>query len=165
MENDQIEQKAIQNDLVEWEAEEFENEPRNFGWYVIRGGLLLLAAIYLVYIKNWVLLATVLMLGVIFFLSGRLKSRMLHCSINKSGLTIGDKTFGYDQLKTFWFSNTKGVTKLHLVSTFKLMPVISLHISGVELENKIRSILSQFLPESKGRGEDLIDKVNRFLKL
>jgi len=161
MENNQIEQ----NELAEWEAEEFEIQPRNLSWYAIRGGLLLLVAAYLVYIKNWILLATVLMLGMVFFLAGRLKPRILHCSISKSGVAVGDKTFGYDQLKTFWFSNVKGATKLHLISTFKLMPVISLRTNNIDLESKIRAILSQFLPESKGRGEDLIDKVNRFLKL
>ncbi|MBU1083140.1 hypothetical protein KKE14_01750 [Patescibacteria group bacterium] len=161
MENEQTEQISS----VEWEAEEFETHPRDLNWYVVRGGLLLPVVVYFIYIKNWILLATALMLGVVLFLTGKLKSKILRCKVDGSGVTINDKALSYDQLKTFWFSNIKGAIKLHLISTFKLMTVISLNISNIESENKIRSILSQFLPESKNKGEDLVDKVNRFLKL
>jgi hypothetical protein len=165
MENEQIAQKVAQNDSVEWEAEEFETNQHDLSWYAMRGGLLLLIGIYLIYIKNWILLATVLMLGVVLFLTGRLKPKMLRCLADKNGITIGTKAFAYDQLKTFWFTNINGIIKLYLISTFKFMPVISLRINDGVLASKIRSILSQFLPESKDRGEDLVDKVNRFLKL
>ena len=160
-------QNNLQSDKIEpiqWEAEEFETHTRDTKWYIIVSCILLLALAYTIWISHWVLSAVVVMVGVVLYLSGRLKPRIIKYMIDSQGVKVGDRIFQYNELKTFWFSTSHKITKLNLISIFKLMPVISISIQG-DMKEKIKNILSQFLPESQNRGEDWIDRINRFLKI
>lgn len=156
--------KDIKTSKIEWEAEEFDSYDRDARWYLGAGIVLMLALVYTIYIKQWILTAVALMVGVVLFLSGRIKSQKRRCVIDNNGIEIGDKQFNYDKLKTFWFSKSNGVIKLNLITVFRLMPVISIHITR-ELESKIREVLVNFLPESKNQKEDWIDRINKILRV
>jgi len=86
------------------------------------------------------------------------------CRIDSQGVTIGKRALAYDQLKTFWISQSDGAIKLNLISTQRFMPVISLVILP-ELIEQVRGALGNQIPESKNQQEDLIDRINRFLKI
>ncbi len=160
-------QNNLQSDKIEpiqWEAEEFETHARDTKWYIIVSCILLLALAYTIWISHWVLSAVVVMVGVVLYLSGRLKPRIIKYMIDSQGVKVGDRVFKYNKLKTFWFSDSDRITRLNLISIFRLMPVISIWIKA-EMKDKIRTALSQVLPESQNKGEDWIDKINKFLKV
>ena len=159
-----IESSTTKTGLVEWETEEFDKHERSTVWYLGFGTILLLALAYTVYIGQWLLSALIVMVGVSIYLSGRIKPNKIKCLINERGVSIGDKQFGYDQLKTFWFSKTEEGIKLNLITIFRLMPVVSIKITN-ELEPKIREALMSVIPESKNKKEDWIDRAGRILKV
>ena len=159
-----VKSKIVNITKVEWETEEFDKHKRGAGWYLGLGTILLLALVYTIYIRQWLLSSLIIMIGVSLYLSGRIKPNKIKCSINESGVSIGDKQFGYDQLKTFWFSRTEEGIKLNLITIFRLMPVVSIKITN-ELEPKIREALVSVIPESKNKKEDWIDRAGRILKV
>ena len=156
--------QPIGTNPIEWEAEEFETHARDAKWYIIVSCILLLILAYTIWISHWILSAVVVMVGIVLYLSGRLKPRIIKYIIDNQEVKVGDKVFKYNELKTFWFSKADGVTKLNLISTFRLMPVISIRIQG-DMKEKIKDVLGKFLPEAQNRGEDWIDRINRFLKI
>ncbi|MBN2585053.1 hypothetical protein JXA59_00155 [Patescibacteria group bacterium] len=156
--------KPVQIEPIEWESANFETHRRGWSWYLIVAIVLLLVLIYTIYIGRWLLVGVVVMVGVALYLSGRMSPEKVSCRIDNDGMTIGNRTFVYDQLKTFWISKSKEATKLNIISIQRFMPVISLGITD-ELGERIRGALGNRLPESKNQQEDLIDRINRFLKI
>jgi len=163
MDNEKKVQTSKSRAIV-WEAEEFKTYKRDSNWYILVSVILILIAAYTIYIQKWVLLAVVIMVGVVMYMSGSIKPRKIKYLVDDSGVLIGERLFGYDELKSFWFSDASGENKLNLISTIKLMPVISIMINLGDKE-KIREILAKYLPESKNQGEDWIDKINRMMKI
>jgi hypothetical protein len=149
---------------VVWKTREFREYNRDIKWYLSIGGALLIALIYAVYIRQWILVAVILMIAVVIYLSGDVQSKTIECKVDKEGVKIGDKKFLYGQLKTFWFSDSDGITKLNLITIFRLMPVISLDINK-EIKTPIKEILLDFIPESDNKGEDWMDRIHKFLKI
>ena len=161
-------QNNLQSEKIEtisWEAREFDIYKRDAKWYVIVVTILLLVIMYTIYIKYWMLTGVAIMVGVVLYLSGTLKPKQIKYIVNNTGIFIDDKLFTYNSdLKIFWFSNVNRIVKLNLISTIKLMPVISIKVPS-DKKDKIRNVLLKFLPESDNEGEDWIDKINRFIKV
>ena len=161
-------QNNLQSEKIEtisWEAREFDIYKRDAKWYVIVITILLLVIMYTIYVKYWMLTGVTVMVGVVLYLSGTLKPKLIKYMVNNTGIFIDDKLFTYNSdLKIFWFSNVDRVIKLNLISTIKLMPVISIKVPS-DKKDKIRNVLLKFLPESDNEGEDWIDKINRFIKV
>jgi hypothetical protein len=149
---------------IEWESDSFETHRRGWSWYLVVAIVLLLVLIYTIYFGRWLLAAVVVMVGVALYLSGRMSPEKVSCRIDNQGVTIGNRTFSYDQIKNFWVSKTAGTSKLNLISTQRFMPVISVLVKS-ESEGMIRTVLSSRLPESKNQQEDIIDRINRFLRI
>jgi hypothetical protein len=149
---------------VEWEADSFEMHRRSMGWYVLVSAILLLILATTIYFRNWMLGGVVLMVGIVWYLSGRLRSVKVNYLIDDGGLTVGSKLLTYEQLKTFWISKTTDQIKLNIISTFRFMPVISILVTS-DLVEPIRKALLVKIPESENRGDDWIDRINRFLKV
>jgi len=149
---------------IEWESDNFETHRRGWSWYLIAVAILLLVLIYTIYSGRWLLAGVVVMVGVVLFLSGRMSPEKVSCRIDDQGITIGNRTYLYDQIKTFWISKTAGTAKLNMISTQRFMPVISLLIKAGS-EEMIRSAFGGRVPESKNQQEDVIDRINRFLRI
>jgi len=149
---------------IEWETESFETHQRGWSWYVVVIIILLAVLAYTIYLRRWVLAGVTVMVGVVLYLSGRLRSEKIKCRIDSQGIAVGEKVFPYEQLKTFWISQSAGQLKLNLITTFRFMPVISVMITA-ELMDRLRQTLGGKLPEAPNRGEDWIDRINRWLKI
>jgi len=163
MEGQEI-KKSVEVEPIEWETESFETHRRGWSWYLIAAAVLVLVLIYTIYTGRWLLSGVVFMVGVALYLSGRMSPEKVGCRIDSQGVTIGKRALAYDQLKTFWISQSDGAIKLNLISTQRFMPVISLVILP-ELIEQVRGALGNQIPESKNQQEDLIDRINRFLKI
>ena len=162
---DQLAQPANpQIEPLVWQAEEFETHRRGWAWYLVTILVLALLITYTVYTRQWLLTGVVVAVGIILYLSNRMKPRLMDYRVDSGGLSIGAKTFAFDQLKSFWLHIRDGQTYLNVISTQRLMPVITIKVTGVDI-NKIREALSKHIPESANQGEDWVDKINRFLKV
>lgn len=149
---------------ISWQAEEFETYRRDWRWYAIfvlvwAGGLF-----YTFYVHQWILLAMTVVVGLLLLFSNRFRPRLMQYQLDEQGLRINEKTFAFTQLKGFWFHDKPGKTYVNLISTFRLMPAITLAIQPSD-QARIKALLGQFLPEMNQKDEDWIDKINQFLKV
>lgn len=166
-EEQMVPDNPMEETLVEpivWQAEEFEIHQRSWIWYLVTTIVFAVLLIYTIYTRQWLLVAIVVVIGLILYLSNRIKPRLMQYRIDEQGLHINDRTFTFDQLKNFWFYDKAGRSYLSAISTFRLMPVITVQIDP-ELKSSIRTTLSKAVPESGRKDEDLVDKINRFLKV
>ncbi|MDD5606043.1 MAG: hypothetical protein PHR51_01820 [Patescibacteria group bacterium] len=151
-------------ELFSWQAGEFRAATRGVWWHVTVWALAILAVVYSVYIQSWFFIGVVVMIVVALYVLGRAEPRVFTHSITDSGILVGERFYSYDSLKSFWIVNDKiaGVT-LNVMTAKRFDLLLTLQIQESDVE-KVRQILSKFLPEDAGRGEDTIDKIGRFLK-
>jgi len=149
---------------IVWQAEEFETHRRNWIWYLVTICAIVLVLIYTFYVRQWILTAVVVVIGLILYLSNRIKPRNMQYRIDGQGLHVNDKIFSFDQLKSYWFFDKDGKSYLNVISTFRFLPVITAQINP-DLKDEIRAMLGAYVPESNRKDEDLVDKINRFLKV
>ncbi|MFH0912289.1 MAG: hypothetical protein V1807_01375 [Patescibacteria group bacterium] len=149
---------------IVWQAEEFEVHRRDWRWYTILIAAFLVVGGYSWYARQWILLAMAVVVAGLLLISGRLKPRRMQYRLDSAGLHINERTLTFEQLKGFWFHNKSGKNYLNVISTFRLMPVITILINAQDLSS-LRQALSQFVPEVNRQDEDWIDRINRFLKV
>ncbi|KKT87017.1 MAG: hypothetical protein VE97_C0008G0002 [candidate division Kazan bacterium GW2011_GWB1_45_10] len=151
------------NSIV-WQAAEFETHIRDWRWYAVFSLLWVVLIGYSIYSRQWMLLASVVVVGSLLLFSNRIRPRQMTYRIDSAGLSINNKLYLFEQLKNYWFHVKDGKVYLNLVSTSKFMPTITIRIDQFNQES-IQTVLAKFLPMSEHTDEDWIDKINRFLKV
>jgi len=148
---------------VSWETEEFEYYQRGFWWYlvaVVVVGLLLLLAWWF---RNWMLgLVVVVALGAIMMV-GRVRPRIIQVRVNEKTLSFANRSIELNKVKSFWLTQTSEGFKVNFLLGLRLTPLLTFKIPREKIE-PLRELLKDKLPE-EDRGEDIIDKLNRFLKI
>ncbi len=157
---DEREQPEI---LYSWDAKEYIQPERNTVWYWWAAVIALIVIVYAVAIRQWTLIVVMVVAGVAIYLVNRTEPRTFTHTLLDAGIMVGDKLYLYTSLKSFWFTRGAGNQELKVLQAGKLKPLLSLQVGGADVE-KIRSVLVRFIPEEEGRGEDVVDKISRFLK-
>jgi len=159
-----IEKNKFGNILYSWRAKEFSSNRRSTTWYVVAGIVFLIAIAYTIYIRQWIGLGVIVMVGVLIYLAQNMAPRVFDHKITSQGISIGDKLYPYANLRSFWIVASTDNPTLNLISSKKLSLLLTLQLGSADVE-KVRKILGDFLPEDINRGEDTVDKISKFLKL
>ena len=91
--------KSIEN--VSWEAEEYIKRSRNVWWYV---GLLVVGAglcVLSIFLKQWTFLALIIVCILAILVNSSRPSRKIHYTLDKTGLTEGNKLHEYSNFRAF----------------------------------------------------------------
>jgi len=150
------------NVLYEWEAPEFGETGR--GWNVWVFVVLLLAAGWMIWTRQWIALAVVGMILAVLYLLKRVQPRKFTHQLTEAGIKVGERIHRYDQLKSFWVVLAGEARVVNLLPKRKWGLMLTLQLGDADVD-KVRDILSKFLPEDASRGEDTIDRIGRFFKL
>jgi len=149
---------------ISWETEEFEQYRKSIWWYlliVVLIGLLLLLAWFL---KNWIMALVMVVAAGAVIIVGRVKPRLIKVAIDEEELKVGDKRFPLSRIKSFWIVKTPEGMKVNFLLGIRFAPLLTLKIPA-EKTPSLREFLRDKLPEESERGEDLIDRFNRFLRI
>jgi hypothetical protein len=150
--------------LYEWQAGEFTtNEVGSFGWWGV-GGFLVLAAAWTIWMKQWMGLAVVIMIGVMVWLVRGMKPRKFDHQLTEVGVKVGSRVYPYNTLKSFWIVLDTNVRTVNLLPDKKFGFLLTLQLGDANVD-KVRETLAKFLPEDASRGEDTVDKIGRFFRL
>ncbi len=146
-----------------WQTTEFESHKKPKGWlfYVILAGLLLTAGF--LWFKYWLAAGVVVAATLALISQSRTSGKKKSYAIYDQGITIDDRVYGFDQLKSFWIFDSQG----RAIVRFEQLSRLALPIEmPIDLENpeQVRLFLSKHLPEAEDRGEDVADKINRWIK-
>jgi len=145
-----------------WEAPEFHVFEKGGNWTVI----IFLVAIAMIgtfiWLKNWTGIALVIA-GVAALVSqGFIKPKPIRCAIFDGGIVINDKPYNFSELKSFWmFDMPMLVVRFEKASRFSMPLTMPLGKMNAE---QVRLYLAKKLPEHEERGEDLSDRISRWLR-
>lgn len=103
--------------------------------------------------------------ALLFFLTHATEvPKALRHTVDATGIGIDDARYPYEQLKSFWIADHPAGLTLYVERVERLRFPLSIPLErGTALG--VRALLRQHLPESKSRGELLVDVVNRIMGL
>lgn len=143
---------------VNWQASEFINHQKSFGWFAFLalGALFMAVIIYLVtqsIFSAVVVVVAVLAFGVIAIQ----KPRLLTYSLSQKGIVIGDKEYVFDDFKTFSVNSESAMPSVSLIPIKKFIPILTIYFPPEEGE-KIFDILAAYIPHEQRR-DDAVDRL------
>ncbi|MFH1046967.1 MAG: hypothetical protein V1738_01590 [Patescibacteria group bacterium] len=154
------------NEIVTWEIDESDRYRRGKAWYgsmvLIGGGLL----IYAVASANFLFALLILMFALVIYLTSLKPPENLTVEISLDGVKVGETFYPYRDIKRYWFVyDPPEVKNLYLDFKAVAKPMLSLPLMD-QNPNRIRQILSQYLPEDFEENEEpFMDFLGRILKL
>ncbi len=140
---------AVDDNVVTWEASEYINHQKSMNWYLsLTGATLLLGAILYLLVRDIFSLVVLLVMYIAIIVYARREPRVLRYSISGDGVSIGDKHFDYDQLRSFSAIQESGIPSVILTPTQRFMPPVSIYFAPADSENIVGE-LSKFLPNEQ----------------
>lgn len=150
----------------EWTIPEYEQPARGMWWYLIATIVAIALLIWAVVTLNF-LFAVILVMSAVILARQTLKPpKRLRVRILETGISIGDTTYEYTELRNFWILyEPPHIKKLTLTFRSAFRPSISIPL---EHQNPVplRKTLKEYLPEDLEReGEPATDALGRILKI
>lgn len=156
-------QKPNKEKMISWTAPEFIHYPKDTSWYLTIGlGALILAGVFF-WMKNYLGMVVVILTPLVFYLISRGRAKQIKYLLNKEGLSIGEKNYPFEQLKTFWIIEGPLFATLYLETTKKFLPPLTIYLLRVN-HQEVREFLKEYLPEQEGKKEIIHDQISRFLR-
>jgi hypothetical protein len=150
---------------LSWDGETFDYAEKGFIWYLLASLAALAIAGYFVWQRDWFSVGiTVVVTAVLFWYAATARPKTINYAITSFGIQAGDRFYQFSEIHSFWMTYNQNVKKLNFVFAKKYLPTLVVDISNAQAE-KIRVILSRKLPEQPGRGENILDRLVRALKL
>jgi len=148
---------------INWTASEYIEHYRGNSWYMllIIGTVLLAGAIYLL-TKDIFAGIVIVALGVIVASVAHRKPRQIDYKLNGRGLSIGDKTYSYNEFRSFAIVRDGPLSNLMLIPLKRFTAPISMFFEPEDEEN-IVGLLGEHLPMEQ-RAPDKIDTLSRKLR-
>lgn len=152
------------NRKYSWRSPTFMFYEKSPSWYttiVVIG--LVIALFFIFFLKRYLAAVVTILSVVVLFRLARFKPKNQEITITETGVTVGKKLYNWEKLLGFWFVSTKDGLILYLKTNQRLLPNIAIPIENINPE-EIRQALSAYLPELPSQGEEMVDRVSRFLK-
>lgn len=145
-----------------WEAPEFHIYEKGTTWSAgIIIGAIVLAGIFF-WLKNWTGMALAVAAAAALLSQGYIKPKNVRCAIFDGGVVIGNKPYNFGELKSFWlFENPIPIIRFEKASRFAMAVTMPLGKTDPE---QVRIFLRKRLPEHEERGEDISDRITRWLR-
>lgn len=152
--------------LMSWQAHEYFNQERSFGWYI--GGFIcfVLLIVYAVITAAWTMAVAVGLMGAVVYLYAHERPEITDVYITKLGIHFRKYFYPYRELRSFWFiSDTeRNYHALVIESVDPKLFSVSIQVQ-VEDISDIRDVLLRELPEDTEKKESGIDRIARILKI
>lgn len=146
---------------IKWRAHEYEHEEKTSDWYWAVGIIAIAIAITAVILGN-VLFAIFILIGSFSLaLHSSKEPRLVEFSVNKKGVSIGNKIYLYSSLDSFWIEEDEIPPKIIIKSKKLIMPFLVIPIEGAN-PGDIREFLANFLEEEEMR-EPISHKLMEYL--
>lgn len=150
--------------ILVWDAKEFAEYARGSRWYWLVGAVGVLAAIGMLFFRQWTAAAVFLLATYVVIQHADDKPRQLTYSITKLGVNVGDKFYPYNELKMFWLIYKPPVKTLTLQTINRFRPLVKIDLAELD-PLAVRNALQEYLPEDTKHEEDFLDRFSRFIRL
>ncbi len=141
---------------ITWTASEFVAHQKSPSWYLLLvAGSIVLAAIFWLLTKDILTSSTVLVAAIMLIVVGSKKPRELTYHIDNKGLSIGDKSFPFDQFRSFSVYRQGAFCSLVFKPLKRFAFLTTVNYDPAD-ETKIMDILTSYLPVEEQK-RDFID--------
>jgi len=146
-----------------WQAIEFESQEKNKSWFLYLFLIAIVLCAAFIWLKLWLAAAVTIAAAFALYSQASTSGKKKSYAIYNQGVTIDNKVYTFDQFKSFWIfpSEERIILRFEQLKRFALP--IEMRIEG-ENADQIRLFLAKHLPEQEEKGEDIMDKVNRWIK-
>jgi Ca2+/Na+ antiporter len=148
--------------IFKWQSPDHEVYKKSVSWYIalIAITLFLSFALYLQHLYSGMVLLIIAAATFVFF--SQTKPKDIKSAIFQEGIVVDEKVFKFSEFKSFWITYV-GIPKARLQLSGIVAGQVVMPLLNIDPE-QVRVYLAKHLPEDEGRGEDLIDIVNRLLR-
>lgn len=130
--------------LFSWKAplRPFKKRDKEF-WTTVLAIIFLLSLI-LFFVKEWFLIAAIISLAFVYYVLSTVPPEEIEYRITTKGISFGEKSYDWDLLWRFWFSNKYSERLLNIDTKLNLPGRLSLVIKK-ENEQVIKEIMEKYL--------------------
>lgn len=149
-------------DLLIWQAPARPFKARNREYYTTIGAIVLLVAIILIFIREWLAIGVIVSLAFLSYVLSSVPPEEIEHKINTRGMVSGGKRYGWNLLYRFWFSQKWGSEILN-IETRLAFPRRLMFLLGKLDKDKVKSIIEKYLLFEKPE-KTFIDKAGFWLQ-
>jgi hypothetical protein len=143
---------------ISWTASEFIAHDKSASWYLMLGGTAaVLAALIWLITKDKISAGVVVFGAALFGVYAARKPRQLQYRLDSSGLTIGQRHFGYHDFRSFSVVPEGGMNSIVFSPLKRFAPLTTIYYDPAD-EDKIVALLTDRLPVER-RQKDLVDRL------
>ncbi len=148
---------------VSWQASEYVHHPKQASWYIGLAAAIgvVTAGTYLL-TRDWMAPVVIAVMGVAVWVFASKQPRTLAYSLNSKGVQVGDKSYLYDQFRSFAIISEGAMSSVLLSPLKRFMPPLSLYYAP-EDEEKIVTLLSLHLPHNQSQ-PDFVERLSSRLR-
>lgn len=150
------------NTEISWVAPQIINAPRANSWYWIVSIVALVLAVVFFFMKNYLGIVVVVITPIVFYLMSQGKNPEIKYKIDQLGVMVGEKTYLYNNLKSYWIIDSYPYAVLYIETTKKLLPPLTIHLVNIDAE-KVDNFIGQYLPHSKNKKSPISDNISKLM--
>jgi len=138
-------EKITVKTLFRWQSFSRPYTKRTAKWLVYT--LLLVATIVLIllFVHEFFIIAPVLALAFVAYILATVPPEIIENAITTQGINTADRSYIWEELDDFWFTEKRGFTMLH-VDTFLSWPRRLLLLINPTDKDKLKEILARYIP-------------------
>lgn len=156
----EVASSASKSPLLEWSALEYAVRERGPYWFLPPSGVALAFVLFGILIQSWFFIAFVVLALVVVLLYAKRPPREYRFAITPEGVGVGPNLHRFKDLRSFWIFDMTERNELSLETGRLLHPYLHLPLPPDPHPNRIRNILSQYLPE-KEHTDLFTDQISR----
>ncbi len=154
---------APSDQIIQWDASEFIDHHKGFGWFVLLGlATIVLSGITFLLSKSILSVGVIIIAAMAFGAYALQKPRTLTYTLLPSTLKIGPKSYSYDDFRSFSVHQEGALYNVILQPVKRFMPYITIYFAETDGE-KIFDALASHLPAEE-READPIDTFMRKIR-
>ncbi len=155
--------QSAETPLIGWETPEFIQYKKNRLWFIIAIAIFIILVIFAAVTRQWLMAAVIVLVGVVIYIFTQQKPKTVSFSISHAGISFGERFYPYSEIKSFWVVYEPTIRTLNFELTRRFSTIITIQLLEQD-PLPIRKFLKKYLPEEKSRGEDINDRISRFLR-
>jgi hypothetical protein len=149
-------------ELLKWKALSRPFKKRDRDYFTTIAAIVFLLAVILFFLKEWLLIVVILSLMFLAYVLATVPPSEETYKITTRGVSIGEKTYPWNQLIQFWFEE-KQQTKVLNIKTVLNFPGELHLVLGDQKQEKIKETVEKYLVFEKPK-PTLFDKAANWLK-
>jgi len=148
--------------LLKWQAPMRPFKKRDREYYTTIAAIVFLLAVILLFLKEWLLIAVMVALMFVAYVLATVPPEKVEHEITTRGVVTGEKTYRWEDLRSFWFSRKWKEVILHVETKLGFPGRLMMLLGEVE-EKKIKEILQKQM-EYEVPEETFMDRSAKWLQ-